>query len=69
MGKMLQNLIRGAGSLIDIQPAPHRSSVMEKLPSLSDAEAIEDDWLQVGQDIATAIDKTERQRVSHGSKA
>lgn len=58
MGKMIKNLVRGVGSLLDIQPAPHRSCASHRLPELSDMEAMRNDWRHVGDDLRKAMSNT-----------
>lgn len=55
MGKLIRNLVKGVGSLLDIQPSPHRGRASDCLPKRSDAEAMRDDWVQVGDDLRKAI--------------
>ncbi len=55
MGRVIKNLVRGVGTLLDIQPSPHRSRASRCLPKRSDAEAMQDDWKQVGDDLRKAM--------------
>ncbi len=56
MGKVIKNIVRGIGSLMDIQPAPHKSRASHCLPKHSDMEAMRNDWRQVGEDLRKVMD-------------
>lgn len=68
VGKILNNLARGVGTLLDISPAPRRGQAGDRLPPLSDAEAIRKDWQQVGEDLWEAINNFDSERQLHDTK-
>lgn len=59
MTKLIKNIIRGAGSVVEI--APHREKGSIKAgrfySAKNDGHSIGKDWIRVGQDIKTAVSK------------
>jgi len=56
MTKLLQNILRGAGTILDLSP-PRRLTHTRYDPSLSVEDALKRDWERVGQDIKIATEK------------
>jgi hypothetical protein len=59
MTKLLKNILNGAGSVVDVWPSTG-DRVQRDHPFKSDADALRNDWLRVGNDIANAIEKEKR---------
>lgn len=56
MPQLLKNLLRGAGSILEILPAPRTRTRKLYNPPSSDSDALRQDWEKVGQDMWQAID-------------
>jgi len=55
MGAKIKNIIRGASTVVDILPAKNgRIGTGHHWGSLSDSQAIERDWIKVGDTIKSA---------------
>ena len=68
MGKMMQNMLRGVGSLLEIQPAPRQPHFSDILSQKTDAEALYDDWQRIGEDIAKATGIVTAEGVPHDTE-
>ncbi len=60
MTKFARNLLRGAGSVIDLAPVRRQREPLYK-PAKSANEALRSDWQKVGGDIHRAIRKYDEQ--------
>jgi len=61
--RRVRNLLRGAGSALDIMPAPRRYTPrFGRRPHLSATAAIASDWRRVGDDLRAASERYERER-------
>ncbi|MBU0568021.1 hypothetical protein KKC52_08230 [bacterium] len=55
MPRLIKNLLRGAGSVINIWPNSNHQQ--KAYPHKSDAEALRQDWERIGRDFRCAIGK------------
>jgi hypothetical protein len=54
--KSLKNVLRGAGSSLEIQPA-HKRGPRLYHPARTDVDALRGDWMRVGNDLKRALDR------------
>lgn len=54
---VIRNIIRGIGSTLIIYP-PHRNYLVNR----SDFEALRQDWIKIGEDLSTVINKVEHEQ-------
>jgi hypothetical protein len=64
----VSNILKGAGSVLDIWPAPHRRVVGRKIRALSPAEALASDWNRVGSALRASMTVVSREVQGHGHK-
>ena len=57
MTEVIRNIIRGVGSLLEINPPPRRSRAMKNHAHKTDADLLAEDWQQVGRDIYGAMNQ------------
>ena len=57
-------LMRGAASALDLRGDTRHQYHFSPSPTQADFEAIRDDWEQVGQDMAAALDAAARERLA-----
>lgn len=55
MKRFWHNLLRGAGSLVDILPAPTFRPLNQSLLGRTDADALRSDWERVGHHLEAAM--------------
>jgi len=68
MGKMLRNIVRGVGTLLEIHPPPRQSRVMKNLSRKTDADLLREDWEQVGRDLSYAMNQFQTEGSSSEQK-
>jgi hypothetical protein len=68
MTKRIRNILRGAGSVVDLRISGNQSKVKVLLPTDSDREAIREDWVAVGKDIGNAMEQVKKQVGEHDKK-
>ncbi len=54
--KSLKNVLRGAGSILEIPPA-HKRGPRLYHPARTDLDALRSDWTRVGNDLKRALDR------------
>ena len=54
IGKIIKNILRGMGSIINIYP---NTDYRRNLPQRTDSEALRQDWINVGRDLRKAMKK------------
>ena len=64
----LKNIVRGMGSIFNIYPRTNYYQNKLQNSCQSDAEALRQDWFNVGQDLKMAINKLTNNKLTNGKK-
>ena len=68
MATLLRNILVGAGSILNLYPTLSRRRYIFYNPAPTDVDAIQEDWVEVGHDLSTAMtnekEKTSSQKTA-----
>ena len=69
MVRLLENVIRGMGTAVDLYPAPRTLVIDEPSWDGSDADMLRHDWQQVGEFLKAAVTHVQDETQEHGEES
>lgn len=68
MRRLWRNLIQGASTALVLMPPPYRARIGEHLFEQSDLEALQSDWIAIGNDLRKVLGNAEALVVNDGKR-